>query len=193
MPSYSTDKGFTGDTKGGTKDKDKNKSGNLGGGGALGMGAARDRANARLSGHAGGLSEEGQKSITDKSGEGRGPGFVPEGMVQPFSRTKVKKGVSRTPTPGNVLKGALTALGMGPLAAIGTIAGSEEVDALPDLGMGYEGPVGESEYTESDPSQLAENKSQSEFAPPQKKKKNNPLGNIVGTLLADSGGTLVAG
>lgn len=163
-------------------------------GGLFGDRALQDRA-ARTLDSKSSRSQSIGKGLTGAGENAKKSTVGPGAGVPPFSRTKVKKGVSRTPTPGNVLKGALTALGMGPLAAIGTIAGSEEVDALPDLGMGYEGPVGESEYTEADPSQLGESgMAQSDLAPPpSKKKKNNPLGNVVGTLLADAGGTLVAG
>lgn len=200
MPAYSTDKGFTGSGGGlgsGAKDKDKDKKNKEGG--ALGMGAARTRANERLSGFAGGLSEEGQKSLTDKAGEGKstvGPGAG----VLPFQRTKVVKGKKAVnPTVGGAAAAALKAATMGPLAAIGTIAGSEEVTGieggiLGPLGLGT-GDVVDTERLESDPSQLGESGlAQSELAPPPaKKKKNIPLGNIVGTLLADAGGTLVSG
>jgi hypothetical protein len=145
------------------------------------------------------LDQKTGKGTSYKDKGGRGAGFVPEKLVPSFSRQKVKKTTTRPGTAGNIITGALTALGLGPFTAIGTVAGSEEVTGIEgglmkDLtGLGYEGPIGEGERVESDPSQLGENKSLTTMAPPTKKKKNNPLGSQYGTLLADAGGSLVAG
>jgi hypothetical protein len=207
MPAYSTDKGFTGNAGGfggggsgggsnNSKDKNKNK-GNKPTGGLFGDASVRDRSNAALD-PKGSRSQAIGKELS-KGGAGKGAGFVPDQLVPQFSRQKVQKHMSRPPTAGNIITGALTALGIGPATAIGTVAGSEEVTGvegglMKDLtGLGYEGPIGEAEHINSDPSQLGENKSLKPDGGPTKKKKNNPLGNQAGTLLADAGGTLVAG
>jgi hypothetical protein len=194
----------TGGVGGAKTDKDKNKDKKGLAGGGTGISSQERNLNA-LDSLRGGKAQD----LDPATGKGLGPkgeatskkpmdGIIPGVSKRQRSTTK-----TRPLTGQNLLTGALSALGMGPMTAIGMIAGSEEVTGvegglLSDIGLGYEGPVGMGTDAETDSTQTKANmgdntSTASEFSPQTKnKKKNNPLG-TVGTLLADAGGTLVAG
>jgi hypothetical protein len=160
-------------------------------GGALGMGAARDRANERLGGFAGGLSSAGQKSISG-GGTGRGGDFVGPGAgVAPFSRTTVTKTKTRPATGSNLARAAVDTILGGLMPGIGIGVGPMVADAL---GYGYEGPIGTGERTEADSPGRALASTITLAADRKKKstKPKNPLGSI-GTILGMGGGSLRAG
>lgn len=178
------------------KDREAAKKGGLGGGAGVG------------SGERGTLSQQqDRKNIADrakanKAGEAsQRVGAVPPDQLPPGvnpAKYENKPTQSFAPTASNLAGVAAQVAGTLTNPAVGAVytgvkaLTDEDYDPLNPFEK-PEGLVGGAgTYEGSEPENVSQ-LSQSELAPPKPKKKKNDLLSKIGTLLADAGGTLVAG